>query len=108
MGINCRGSGACGGSGTIGGSGTRLSNLKSNIDNVDDDQHFDNGEHIACEENKLGTGICAFFQKTGSGGTGSEAKDLIQQLVNHGCTACGSVPTSDGYASVHLNILDDS
>lgn len=96
LGINCRGSGGCTGSGTIGVSGTRLSNLKNQIDKIDDDKHFDNGDHLACEENKLGTGICAFYQNTGSGGSGSEAKGLIQKLINHGCTACGSVPTGKG------------
>lgn len=97
LGINCRGSGGCAGSGSIGGSGTRLSHIKNKIDGIDDNKHYNNGDHIACEENKLGTGICAFFQSTGNGGSGADAKRLVQKLINHGCTACGSVPTGKEY-----------
>ncbi|KAF7586542.1 hypothetical protein BBP40_008697, partial [Aspergillus hancockii] len=99
LGINCRGSGGCAGSGAAGGQGTRLSQIKKQIDKVDNNRHFNNGEHIACIENKLGTGICAFFQNTSGGGSGADAKRLIQDLINHGCTACGSVPTNPGVIS---------
>ncbi|KAB8070990.1 killer toxin [Aspergillus leporis] len=96
LGINCRGSAGCAGSGAIGGQGTRLSQIKKEIDQVDNNRHFNNGEHIACLNNKLGTGICAFFQNTSGGGNGADAKRLVQDLLNHGCSACGSVPTNPG------------
>ena len=99
LGINCRGSSGCAGSG-ISGSGTRLSRIKNKIDSIDDNKHYNNGDHIVCEKNKLGTGICAFFQSTGNGGSGADAKRLVQKLINHGCTACGSVPTGKEYVLV--------
>ncbi|PLN86569.1 hypothetical protein BDW42DRAFT_158781 [Aspergillus taichungensis] len=85
LGINCSGSGGCAESGTIGGSDTRLSHIKNKIDSIDDNKHYNNRDHIACKKNKLGAGISASFQ--------SGAKRLGQKVINHECTACGSVPT---------------
>lgn len=43
-----------------------------------------------------GTGICAFFQNTNGGGSGALAKQKAQDLINHGCSKCGSCPTQSG------------
>ena len=53
---------------------------------LDDNRQFGDNTQIAC----LNT-TCAFFQNTGrTTNTGSLAKSLIQQLINRGCTKCGS------------------
>ncbi|PKY01205.1 killer toxin [Aspergillus campestris IBT 28561] len=91
LGINCRGSGFCGDASS--GSGTRLSRIKNKIDAIDDNAHYNNGDHIACDVDPIGSGFCAFFQSTGDGGSAADAKRLVQDLINHGCAACGSVPT---------------
>ncbi|UPK93019.1 hypothetical protein LCI18_003954 [Fusarium solani-melongenae] len=71
LGINCRGSANC----VLYGA------------NVSKDMQ------IACvtRENDAGA-ICAFFQNTG-GWQGQKAKELAHYITEHGCLACGSVPT---------------
>jgi hypothetical protein len=53
----------------------------NDICNMDPSTTFSNGQHIACE-----AGICAFLQNVGALCT------LAQDIVNHGCKSCGSVP----------------
>jgi hypothetical protein len=82
LGINCFGSFQC---------GPILDPVMSDIANVivnqiDRNRFYNNGEHIAC------AGIfCAFLQNSG-GAPGSSIVPLIQDLRNHGCKVCGSVP----------------
>ena len=46
------------------------------------------------------TGICVDFQSTGNGGSGVDAKRVVQKLINHGFTVCGSVSTEKEYSLV--------
>ncbi|KAK8034253.1 hypothetical protein PG993_009248 [Apiospora rasikravindrae] len=65
-GINCRGSSNCGG--TL----CKLTDILSQ---------------------RYRRGLCAFVQGNFNGQiTASKAGDLLQDLVNHGCNKCGSVP----------------
>ncbi|KJZ75582.1 hypothetical protein HIM_05045 [Hirsutella minnesotensis 3608] len=84
-GINCHGSSNCG------NVGFRLSDLRNVAQGVDDNRWYQNGQHIACWQALNGSGFCAFLQGTG-GLPGREIKRLLQELVNHGCAKCGSVP----------------
>ncbi|PHH91152.1 hypothetical protein CDD83_1486 [Cordyceps sp. RAO-2017] len=84
-GINCHGSSNCG------NAGFKLSGLRSTAQGVDDNRWYQNGQHIACWRALDGSGFCAFLQGTG-GLPGREIKRLLQELVNHGCAKCGSVP----------------
>jgi len=84
-GINCEGNANC--PGVVGS----LSEIKSFANGADDNRFYQNGEHIACVESLAGTGLCAFLQNTG-GVPGSSIKTLLQDLLDHGCKKCGSVP----------------
>lgn len=86
LGINCRGSGTCG---IAGGKSTDLNDAIQG--GIDVHRTFYNGEHIACLENLAKGGICAFLQGT-DGIDGGRIKWLSQDIVNHGCSKCGSVP----------------
>ncbi|KAI5465242.1 killer toxin [Mariannaea sp. PMI_226] len=85
LGINCQGNYECH---DAGGS---VGDLISYVLPIDPNRWYNNGEHIACVENHLGTGICAFLQGTG-GAPGSSILPLLQALQDHGCYKCGSVP----------------
>ncbi|KAF9773946.1 hypothetical protein IL306_008147, partial [Fusarium sp. DS 682] len=84
-GINCHGSSNCG------NAGFKLTDLLRDAQGLDDNRWYQNGEHIVCWENLAHTGFCAFLQNTG-GLPGKDIKRLLQELVNHGCAKCGSVP----------------
>ncbi|CAK7270436.1 hypothetical protein SEPCBS119000_004088 [Sporothrix epigloea] len=92
LGINCRGSSFC----TLGGA--KITDVQGQIGDMIalgyGDRYFNSGDQIACAKGKYES-ICAFFQN-GAGGTAQQAFDYIQNLVDHGCTVCGSVPTQDG------------
>jgi hypothetical protein len=83
LGINCEGSSTCG---YIELSEARP--LTNDICNMNPSTTFSNGQHIACEAS-----ICAFLQDVG-GNTFSAGTlcTLAQDIVNHGCKSCGSVP----------------
>lgn len=49
---------------------------------------------IACTQGTLASN-CAFYQH-GDGGSTDHALELLQDLVDHKCTSCGSVPTTPG------------
>lgn len=87
LGINCRGSGFCPSDGAAG----NLINLKAIVDGIQDrGRHYDTGKQIACTGS-----LCAFYQKGASGNAGDVSRQL-QQLLDHGCKKCGSVPTQPG------------
>ncbi|KAK3181607.1 hypothetical protein K4F52_007162 [Lecanicillium sp. MT-2017a] len=87
LGINCRGSGLCPSDGAAG----NLLNLKAIVDNIGDrNRHYDTGKQIACTGS-----LCAFYQN-GASGTAARTSELLQQLLDHGCKKCGSVPTQPG------------
>lgn len=85
LGINCRGSAECG------NTGGRATDILNYVQKIDNNRWYQNGEHIACWKSQLGTGLCAFLQGTG-GIPGSLIKELVQDVVNHNCHVCGSVP----------------
>lgn len=85
LGINCRGSVLCD------NPSFKLTTLLADVQKIDNNRWYQNGEHIACWENVAGGGLCAFLQGTG-GIPGSLIKTLLQDLVNHNCHACGSIP----------------
>jgi hypothetical protein len=87
-GINYEGAGSCAGFGLNPHS---LADLLGDAQQLDPNAWFQNGEHIVCAEAIAGDGICAFLQATG-GAPGSSIPGLIQALLDHGCTICGSVP----------------
>ncbi|KAJ7286381.1 Kp4-domain-containing protein [Mycena rebaudengoi] len=82
LGINCRGSSGCSGK-----PGNVASLLTGYINGVSDATNFNNGQQIACVDS-----ICAFLQNT-NGKNGQQIKAVVGNIVNHGCTVCGSVPT---------------
>ncbi|KAJ6789040.1 hypothetical protein PWT90_08411 [Aphanocladium album] len=87
LGINCRGSGFCPSDGAAG----NLINLKAIVDNIQDrGRHYNTGQQIAC------TGSLCVFYQNGASGTAGEASGQLQQLLDHGCKKCGSVPTQPG------------
>ncbi|KAK0640760.1 killer toxin [Cercophora newfieldiana] len=94
LGINCRGSANC--DHQLGGA-NYLETLKNYVNQAQDGRVYRNGEHIACISrgslaNGFKGGYCVFPQGTASGVTGARAKKLMQDLRDHGCTRCGSVP----------------
>ncbi|EPE04134.1 killer kp4 [Ophiostoma piceae UAMH 11346] len=83
LGINCRGSGLCG------RAGGDLVGVKAIVDGIQPrDRNYGSGQHIACAGN-----LCAFFQNSASG-TADRVSGLLQQLYDHSCEVCGSVPTN--------------
>ncbi|KAM0795802.1 killer toxin, kp4 [Usnea florida] len=84
LGINCRGSLRCGGSGILDAIHTAITNLPQG-------NTYSNGQHIACDGN-----ICAFYQNLQGSQTAVQAAGQVQDLINHGCTVCGSDPTNPG------------
>lgn len=69
----------------------QLINLKSIVDNIGDrNRRYNTGQQIACTGS-----LCAFYQN-GATGTANDASAQLQQLLDHHCTKCGSVPTQPG------------
>ncbi|KAJ5394693.1 hypothetical protein N7509_000246 [Penicillium cosmopolitanum] len=85
LGINCQGSSQCG---NVDG---RSTDILASVQKIDPNRTYFNGQRIACWKAGAGDGLCAFLQGTG-GIQGSLIPELVQDLVNHGCTRCGSVP----------------
>jgi len=138
LGINCRGSGEC--PIFLAGDPSRrvIDQLQIVIQaNVSDTRVFQNGQHIACidghgflplppqpddgddeadgSDNAIGEdrpqgSICAFLQGTAAGVSGADIKTHLQTLIDHGCKACGSVPTTGvndvRYGQLTLNYVD--
>ncbi|ATY60061.1 Killer toxin, Kp4 [Cordyceps militaris CM01] len=103
LGINCRGSGFCPSDGAAG----NLINLKAIVDGIADrGRGYATGQQIACTGS-----LCAFFQN-GASGTAGQASALLQQLLDHGCKKCGSVPTQPGNdvsrGELTVNIVGDA
>ncbi|KAI8663272.1 hypothetical protein FSOLCH5_008426 [Fusarium solani] len=88
LGINCRGSANC----MLYGANVSK-DMVNLLNGVDPNRWYNNGQQIACvtRQNDAGA-ICAFFQNTG-GWQGQKAKELAHYITEHGCLACGSVPT---------------
>lgn len=84
-GINCEGSSNCGMT-----EEWVVSDINGWMGNVDDDRLYNNGEHIVCVGDIT---FCSFPRDTTGGVLGKDLKVLMNILVDHGCTVCGSVPT---------------
>ncbi|KAJ4250136.1 hypothetical protein NW762_011947 [Fusarium torreyae] len=94
-GINCHGSSTCG----VGGIGhSDDGDLKDVRDAVasGDEGNFANGEHVACIPFVTGH-LCAFYQNIGGRTfTKEQTVTFLDQLREHGCFKCGSIPTDPG------------
>ncbi|EWG41398.1 hypothetical protein FVEG_03525 [Fusarium verticillioides 7600] len=92
LGINCRGSGFC----NINNASLNdvLTQAKQLVARGQGDHFWPEHVQIACASGQYGS-ICAFFQN-GASGTTTRAIDLIQGIIDHGCTQCGSIPTNPG------------
>lgn len=89
LGINCQGSALCGiSSWNVPG---LLGIMRGMVNGIDQNHWYQNGEHIVCSQDIGGQGLCAFLQGTG-GMPGSSIPGLLDALLQHGCTKCGSVP----------------
>ncbi len=67
-----------------------MKHLQDLIHTVDDNKKFYNKQGIACDVcNEWGTAICAFTQRMKDGDfiTGARVKELVDDLVNQGCTS---------------------
>lgn len=84
-GINCRGAGGC-----LGQAGSLSTLIAFVSERIDPNRWYKNGEHIVCA-GAGGTGLCAFPQNTG-GIPGKAVLKLLQDLHQHGCSKCGSIP----------------
>ncbi|KFY32987.1 hypothetical protein V495_08541 [Pseudogymnoascus sp. VKM F-4514 (FW-929)] len=93
LGINCRGSGLCTGSKGI------LGQAQGQLRGMDQNQQFSDGQHITCvKTSNIGEpSLCIFYQKTnGRKWTVAQTVNYVQALIDHKCSACGSVPTDSG------------
>ncbi|PHH60621.1 hypothetical protein CDD81_1411 [Ophiocordyceps australis] len=92
LGINCRGSGAC----NI--NDASLSDVLTQVRQIQargqGGHYYSTGVQLACAQGKYAS-ICAFYQ-SGASGTADRAAELLQGLINHKCTQCGSIPTQPG------------
>ncbi|CEJ80553.1 hypothetical protein VHEMI00729 [[Torrubiella] hemipterigena] len=91
-GINCNGSGACK------ANDAKLSDILNQINQIkaqgNGGHNYGTGIQLACADGQYGP-ICAYYQK-GASGTADRAAGLVQDLINHGCKQCGSIPTEPG------------
>jgi hypothetical protein len=92
-GINCKGSAGC--SAPFMHADNANSLATAMVDGLDTNHFYADGAHLACVNDDK---ICAFLQNTG-GLYGYQITPL-DDLVQHGCTACGSVPVEDNNASL--------
>ncbi|KAH6658517.1 killer toxin Kp4/SMK [Truncatella angustata] len=89
LGINCRGNSNCGG--TL----CSLTDILRQVRSLPQGNQYRPGDHISCcGDNAVASGLCAFVQGNFHDGTitAARAGDLLQDLVNHGCGKCGSIP----------------
>lgn len=64
---------------------------------IDPKYIYHSGEHIACEDSVFGRGgLCLFTQGNvpAEGVSGQLIVTRLRELLDHGCTECGSVPLS--------------
>jgi hypothetical protein len=99
LGINCRGSSLCA-SDQFNCNGEPCPTFllgEFNGAQLPGDTLYQNDQHIACVAAEGTDGaLCAFLQDTASGATASEIGPHWQDLIDHGCHGCGSVPLNPG------------
>lgn len=93
-GINCQGSGLCPGNKGL------LSQALTQLRTKDQHQQWSQNEKLICIESSITIGkpnLCIFYQNIGDRKfTTAQSIQYIEGLLNHGCQACGSIPTDDG------------
>ncbi|KAK5988805.1 KP4 killer toxin [Cladobotryum mycophilum] len=91
-GINCQGSGLCATDKGI------LGQAIGQLRGMDQNQKFGDGQHVTCiQSSNIGNpSLCIFYQKTGRQWSVGQTVNYVQNLLDHGCKACGSVPTDPG------------
>ncbi|CAK7275088.1 hypothetical protein SEPCBS119000_006501 [Sporothrix epigloea] len=93
LGINCRGSILCESSAPF-----AMLNVQDQLNDMinagNGSRWFNEHEQIVCSKGQIDS-VCVFFQK-GASGTAQDALTHVQNLLNHGCSTCGSDPTQDG------------
>jgi hypothetical protein len=91
LGINCRGSSFC-------NKNNAPSQLQSFISKIQCDRMYNNNEHIACISGPNfvdgNGGVCAFLQGVPGPVSGASIQLLIDAIVDHGCSGCGSTPVT--------------
>lgn len=94
LGINCRGSGLCSGNKGL------LGEAQAQLKGMDQNKRFTDGQHVTCVQSSVTIGnpsLCIFYQNTnGRSWTVGQTVNYVQQLLDHNCSACGSVPTDAG------------
>ena len=109
-GINCDGSGWCttfrGETTNTCNDGDTMQRLKCFIDGADPNKQFHDGQHIAglraAHDNiNVGSAVFVFPQKSNqvNGIVGWKLGTLMEDLVDYGCRACGSVPQGYSWGS---------
>lgn len=93
LGINCRGSGLCSGNKGL------LGSAQGQLRGMDQNKKLRDGEHATCVQSSVTIGdpsLCIFYQNTGREWTIGQTVNFVQNLLDHGCSACGSVPVDPG------------
>ncbi|KAK5993530.1 hypothetical protein PT974_06963 [Cladobotryum mycophilum] len=88
--IACRGSAVCG-SDPGASVQTIHDQVQSLVANGGASKKFETNQQIACSQT-TDQSFCAFYTNGGSG-TAQNALQQLQNLMNHGCKKCGSVPS---------------
>ena len=110
LGVNCRGSFRYRGSKRLHAIDMIIQNLAS----MNDQDTYARGVHIACVPSSFGGSFCAFTQgyMPNPGVTGALLKQKIQELRDHSCEGCGSVPFSgndpDPMGFLTVNYVDNT
>ena len=95
LGINCRGSSTCGVGGIFHTPAGTLEDVFKAVAAGPDGQ-WSNGQHVGCVPHATGR-LCAFYQNIGGRlFNKDQSLNYLNQLSEHGCRVCGSVPTDPG------------
>ncbi|TQV98645.1 hypothetical protein V2A60_007638 [Cordyceps javanica] len=92
-GINCQGSGLC-----VGNKGL-LGQAQGQLRGMGQNRKLRDGEHAVCVKSSVSIGdpsLCIFYQNTGREWTVGQTVGFVQNIIDHGCAACGSVPVDPG------------
>ncbi|RFU73385.1 kp4 killer toxin [Trichoderma arundinaceum] len=92
-GVNCNGSANCIHHGEDGADAMRkLRDIINQRINVN--RWYSNHEYVACQQRWYSSAgdYCVFLQGTKNGASGGTIKARMDDLFNHGCETCGSVP----------------
>jgi hypothetical protein len=91
LGINCLGSDRC--SVGIASLGDLIFTVEAQ--GINPNRLYNNNENIVCiaaDGDVNNPGLCAFIQRAFGPIAGKDVLSLLQEISDHGCTQCGSVP----------------